>query len=126
MKLKSLEWGCGAKLDFNEAVKVSDPSFAEEFFALSIPKEESTFGTRRLQAEESESEFKLKVDIASDGKSITYKAVLTNPYDIGVGSSISLLSVQPVGDPSFLSGKNGPIILPKMDELPTLTKQLPA
>ena len=69
------------------------------------------------------SDFKLEVEIASDGMSITYKAVISNPYDISVGSSVSSLSIVPTGDANFLSGKDGPVILP---ELPSLKKQLPA
>ena len=68
-------------------------------------------------------DFKLEVEIAPDGMSITYKAVLNNPFDISVGSSVSSLSIVPTGNASFLSGKDGPVILP---ELPSLIKQLPA
>lgn len=67
--------------------------------------------------------FKLEVEIASDGMSITYKTVLKNPYDISVGNSVSSLYFFPTGDNSFLLGKDGPVILP---ELPSMTKQLPS
>ena len=124
IKLELLDWGCGAKLKFNEPVEFADAAMAEELYQLSIDSEPSTFGTRRLLQDE---DFRLKVEIASDGKSIIYKAVLIDPYNIGVGNKISKLKVKPAkGDTSFLSGKNGPLILPSMDELPTLDKQLPA
>ena len=52
---------------------------------------------------------------------------MLNPYDVSVGNQVSSLSVVPAGDPSFMKGKDGvEVILPKMDEIPTLEEQLPA
>jgi hypothetical protein len=86
----------------------------------------SEFGSKRMLNELATAAgdgFKLEVEIASDGMSITYKTVLKNPYDISVGNSVSSLYFFPTGDNSFLLGKDGPVILP---ELPSMSKQLPS
>jgi hypothetical protein len=42
--------------------------------------------------------FKLDVEFASDGRSITYSLKLENPYDISVGAIINSLSAMAEGD----------------------------
>jgi hypothetical protein len=41
---------------------------------------------------------KLEIEYAPDGKSITYKVNLDNPYEISVGAIINSLSVSAEGD----------------------------
>ena len=65
----------------------------------------------------------LDVEFAPDGKSITYTVKLENPYEISVGAIINSLSVMAEGDSSFLKGKDGPVIIPK---IPSLRHQLNA
>ena len=56
-----------------------------------------------------------------------YKAVLLNPYDVSVGNQVSSLSVVPTSDASWMKGKDGvEVIMPKMDDYPTMKEQLPA
>ena len=113
-------------MEFNTPIKVSDKSKAEGAFKIGISDAPTEFGSKRMlddSVKTAWNDFKLEVEIAPDGMSITYKAVLNNPYDISVGSSVSSLSIVPTENASFLSGKDGPVILP---ELPSLIKQLPA
>ena len=68
-------------------------------------------------------DLKVDVQIAPDGKSITYIVELEKPYDISVGAIINSLSAIAKGDSNFRKGKDGPVIIPK---IPSLRRQLSA
>jgi hypothetical protein len=98
--LNLLEWGCGVLLKFSEPIIVEEKEKAIKlfFFAILSSNDKKT-GKRNLANEEAEIfSFKLDVQFATDGKSITYIIKLENPYDISVGSIINSLNVIAEGD----------------------------
>ena len=62
--------------------------------------------------DEANNDLKIHLELAPDGKSITYIVELKNPYDISVGAIINSLSAVAEGDSNFLKGKDEPVIIP--------------
>jgi hypothetical protein len=120
-----LEWGCGAVLKFSEPMIIEDKEKAIKLFLFAIlSSEDYKTGERKLVDDEAKNkDLKIHLEIAPDGKSITYTVELKNPYDISVGAIINSLSAVAEGDSNFLKGKDEPVIIPK---IPSLRRQLSA
>jgi hypothetical protein len=58
---------------------------------------------------------KLNLDLKmnTNGQRISYPLNLTDPFDISMGDTINSLVVTP-GDLSFMTGMNGPLIIPNV------------